>query len=150
MADITSLIMNAVTSSAGGINIPSNLKQQVLGGLSESVLGSLTQTVAKPGGIDLIKSLLTGKANAASSPITGLATNLFTNNILGKLNLGGSLNSSLSGLVPVVMGKLGGILKDQDGDGDVDFNDIILTLKGGSAKNSGSLLGGLLGKVLGR
>lgn len=53
-------------------------------------------------------------------------------------------------IMNAVTSSAGGILKDQDGDGDVDFNDIILTLKGGSAKNSGSLLGGLLGKVLGR
>lgn len=51
------------------------------------------------------------------------------------------------------MGKLSGILKDQDGDGDVDFADILLTLKGGgkatATKTGGGLLGGILGKVLG-
>ena len=51
------------------------------------------------------------------------------------------------------MGGLSGILKDQDGDGDVDFQDIIITLKGGNKtqaqKTGGGLLGGLLGKILG-
>ena len=46
------------------------------------------------------------------------------------------------------MGKLGGILKDQDGDGDVDINDILITLKGGN-KSSGSGLLGAATSILG-
>ena len=58
----------------------------------------------------------------------------------------GKLAPVLAGTIPVIMGKLGGILKDQDGDGDVDLNDIILTLKGGGKQQaSGALGGGLLG-----
>lgn len=143
MANITDIIKQAVASSAGNVSIPSNVKNQVLGGLSESIFGSLTQTAASAGGIEQIKSLLTGKANAASSPITALAGKLFTNNILDKLNLGGTTNNALSAIVPVVMGKLGGVLKDQDGDGDVDFQDILITLKGGTAPKTGGA--GILG-----
>ena len=48
------------------------------------------------------------------------------------------------------MGKLSGFLKDQDGDGDVDLNDIIISLKGGAGAGllgaATSLLGGLFGK----
>lgn len=151
MANISDIIAQAVSAASGKVEIPSNVKNQVLGGLSDSILGSLTQTASKPGGLDQIKSLLTGKAAAASSPITALAGNLFSNNILKKLNLGGALGASLSGLIPVVMGKLGGILKDQDGDGDVDINDILLTLKGGSAPKGNGVLGaaaGILGSFL--
>lgn len=49
------------------------------------------------------------------------------------------------------MGKLGGILSDKDGDGDVDLNDILLTLKGGSAPKGNGVLGaaaGILGSFL--
>lgn len=150
MASIQDIILQQVKSAAGNIEIPSNVKNQVLGGLSDSILGSLTQTAAKAGGVDLIKQLLTGKANAASSPITALATKLFTGNILSKLNLGSSTSSALSGLIPVVVGKLSSFIKDQDGDGDVDLNDILISLKGGSAASS-SLLGaaaGILGGIL--
>ena len=152
-ASILDLIKNQVAAQAGTVDIPAQAKNTVLNGLTDSIFGSLTQTVAKPGGVDLIKNLLTGKTAAASSPITALAGNMFNANILKKLNLGSLLNGKLAALVPAVMGGLSGILKDQDGDGDVDFQDIIITLKGGNKtqaqKTGGGLLGGLLGKILG-
>ena len=46
------------------------------------------------------------------------------------------------------MGSLGNIIKDQDGDGDIDFNDLIIALQGGSGGLLGaakSILGSLLG-----
>ena len=151
MASISDFILQQVKSATGNVNIPNNLQQQVLGGLSDSILGSLTQTVTKAGGVEQIRELLTGKTQAAESPITALAGSLFNNNILKKLNLG-ALGATLAGLIPGIMGKLGGILKDQDGDGDVDFNDLIIMLKGGNKGGAGllgaatSILGGLLGR----
>lgn len=149
MANISDFILQQVKAAAGNVQIPTNVKDQVLGGLSNSILGSLTQTAAKAGGLDEIKSLLTGKADAASSGITALAGQLFTSNVLSKLNLG-QVGATLSALIPGIMGKLSGFLKDQDGDGDVDINDVLLSLKGGSGSNllgaATSLLGGLFGK----
>lgn len=157
MASIADLITKQVLASAGNLQIPSEVKQNVLGGLSDSILGSLTQTATKPGGIDLVKSLLTGKTSAESSPITALAGKLFTNNILSKLNLSNVLKGSLLAAIPMVFSRLSGILKDQDGDGDVDLNDILITLKGGGQKQqsaAGSILGGaaksILGSLLGK
>ena len=148
MASILDLISGQVNAVAGKAAIPSAAKEQVLSGLSQSVLGSLTQTVGLQGGVDQIRDLLTGKVNAAKSPVTALAGNIFANDVLKKLNLG-KAGDSLMSLVPLVMGRLGNIIKDQDGDGDIDFNDLILTLKGG---NGGGLFGaakGILGSILG-
>lgn len=153
MASISDLIMQQVKSAVGGVQIPSNAQSQILNGMSNSVLGSLTQTVSKPGGVDAISALLTGKSNAATSPVTKLAGNLFKTNVLKNLNLGTSTNNSLMGLIPLVMGKLSNVIRDRDGDGDVDLNDIILSLKSsGSGAGAGvlgaatSILGGILGK----
>ena len=138
--NLSDFILKQVTASAGKVDIPSNLKEKVLGGMSDSIFGSLTQTATKAGGIDEIKNLLTGKTSAAKSSITDLATNLFTKNIVSKLNLG-NLGGTLTALIPGIMGKLGGILKDQDGDGDIDINDILITLKGGNKSTGSGLLG---------
>lgn len=152
MSAISDLILSQVKSATGGINIPANVKNQALSGLSESILGGLTQTAAKPGGLDLVKNLLTGKANAATSPVTGLAGKLFANNIAGKLGLNAATTGALTGLIPNILSKVSGFVKDQDGDGDVDINDILITLKGGKSGGSGilgaatSILGGILKK----
>ena len=135
MASISDIILGQVQSAAGNIQIPSNLQNTVLNGLSSSILGSLTQTATKAGGVSLLKDLFSGRTAASSSPVTALATNLFSNNVLSKLNLG-NLAGPLTAVIPVVMGKLGGVFKDQDGDGDVDFNDIILSLQGGGVKKA--------------
>ena len=148
--------MQQVKSVAGGVQIPSDIQNQVLGGLSSSVLGSLTQTATQPGGVDLIKNLLSGKTQAAASPVTALAGSLFNNNVLKKLGVGAALGSVLTGLIPKVMGGLSNIIQDRDGDGDVDLNDIILTLTGGGQRQQSagagilgaatSILGGLFKK----
>lgn len=157
MASLTDIIAQQVLASTGNIQIPSDIKKNVLGGLSDSILGSLTQTATKPGGLDLVKSLLTGKTAAEASPISALAGKLFTNNILSKLNLNNVLKGSLLAAIPLVFSKMSGILKDQDGDGDVDLNDILITLKGGGQKQqsaAGSILGNvgksILGSILGK
>jgi hypothetical protein len=157
MASLADLIAKQVLSSTGNIQIPAEVKQNVLGGLSESILGSLTQTATKPGGIDLVKNLLTGATSAESSPITALAGKIFNSNVLSKLNLSGVLKSSLLAAIPLILSRLSGVLKDQDGDGDVDLNDILITLKGGGQKqqtSSGSILGSvgksILGSLLGK
>ena len=157
MSQISDLILQQVKNAVGGVEVPSNVQETVINGLSSSILSSLTQTATSAGGVDAIKNLVTGKTSAAASPITALATKIFSGNVLSKLNLGSGLSGVLSGLIPTILGKVGGIIKDRDGDGDVELNDIILTLTGGgnaTAKKSGagilgaatSILGSILGK----
>lgn len=141
MSALTDLILSQVKANTSGIDVPSNVQNQVLNGLSESIFGSLTQTATKAGGLDQIKGLLTGKTAAASSPITALAGKLFANNIASKLGLNTATTGALTGAIPGIFTKMSGFIKDQDGDGDVDINDILITLKGGNASGKGSLLG---------
>ncbi|MBP5301643.1 MAG: hypothetical protein J6Y88_00155 [Bacteroidales bacterium] len=152
MANFQDILLQQVKKAAGNIEIPTNVQNTVLNGLSDSIFGSLTQTAMKAGGIDQITSLLTGKANAATSPVTALAGKLFTNNILSKLNLGSMLNGKLSALIPTIIAGLSSIIKDQDGDGDIDLQDVLITIKGGNKGGSrgGGLLGGILGGIFGR
>lgn len=145
---INDIIATAVKSASGSVQIPSNIQNQILGGLSESILGSLTQTATKAGGLDQLKDLFSGKANPANSAVTALASNMFTKNVLGKLNLDKALSGAMSGLVPAAMTKLSGLIKDQDGDGDVDINDILITLKGGAGKGILGAAAGILGSFL--
>lgn len=155
MASLSDLLAQQVASAASNVQIPSTAKNQVLNGLSESILGSLTKTATSAGGMNVLKDLFSGKQSAAQSPVTALAGKLFANNVLGKLGLSNSQNSALSGLIPTIVGKLSGLIKDMDGDGDVDLNDIILALSGAAPKksNAGSILGSaatsILGSILG-
>ena len=156
MSLISDIVLKQVQASAGSVSVPSNLQNQVFGGLSESILGGLTQTAQTPGGLDMLKQLFTGKSMAAAAPVSNIASQLFTGNVLKKLNLGSSTNSLLSGLIPSIVGKLSGVVKDQDGDGDVDLQDILIALtKGGSgagrASSGASILGAatsVLGSIL--
>ena len=142
MASIQDLILQSVKGAIGNVEIPSNVSNQVISGLSESILGGLTQTAAKPGGLEMVKALLTGKQAAASSPVTDLIGKIFTGGAAKQLNLGSALTGSLVALLPKMLGNLSGVFKDQDGDGDVDLNDILIALtKGGAAKSGGGLLG---------
>ena len=158
--NLSDIILQQVTKNVAGSNIqiPQNLQQQVLGGLSDSILGSLAKTATAPGGLEQIKGLLTGQADAAKSPVTALAGNIFNSNVLSKLKLGAA-GAALLAFIPKIMGGLKNIIKDQDGDGDVDLSGSILgsvlggVLGGGAASAQkpagGSVLGSIAGSVLG-
>ena len=145
---IADIIKQQVNSAAGGIQLPANVQNQVLGGLSDSILGSLTQTATSRGGVNVITDLLTGKTSAAKSPVTSLAGSLFAKNILKNLNLGSALNSSLTALIPTILGGVTKLFRDQNGDGKVDINDVIIAL--GGKIGGGGLFGNILGSIFRR
>ncbi len=146
MASIQDLILNAVKGSIGSVAVPSNMSNQVISGLSESILGGLTQTAVKPGGLEMVKALLTGKQAAATSPITALIGKIFSGGAAKKLGLGSALTAGIVALIPKILGNLSGVFKDQDGDGDVDLNDILIALSGKKTQaQPASTGGGLLG-----
>ncbi len=145
---ISDVIKQQVSSAVGGVQIPANVQNQVLGGLSDSILGSLTRTATSRGGVNIITDLLTGKTAPAKSPVTSLAGSIFTSNILKNLNLGKAANASLIALIPTILGGVTKLFKDQNGDGKVDINDVIIAL--GGKIGGGGLFGGLLGGLFKR
>ena len=85
MSFITDLIKEKAVDVLGGVSLPDNLKEQVLGGVSDSIFGSIKETAGKEGGIDQLVELFTGRESASSSPVTALAGNIFSSNIAKKL-----------------------------------------------------------------
>jgi len=132
--NINDIIMQQVASAAQNVNIPSNVKSQALGGLTEAVLGGLTKTAAQQGGADILKQILSGKSTSGSADIASMAAKIFAQGA-GK-NLDSATNSALAAAIPSILSGLSGGIKDMDGDGDVDINDIILALSGAQPKTA--------------
>lgn len=125
---------------AGNVSIPEDLKDKVLGGVSDSIFGSIKQKAQEEGGIEQLTSLFTGKEPAASSPVTALAGKLFSSGIAEKLGLSSSLVSTITPMIPKVLEVI------TSGKG-LDVNEIISEVgKEGVADmikdKAGSLLGG--------
>lgn len=125
---------------AGNVSIPEDLKDKVLGGVSDSIFGSIKQTAQEEGGIEQLTSLFTGKESAASSPVTALAGKLFSSGIAEKLGLSSSLVSTVAPMIPKVLEVI------TSGKG-LDINEIISEVGKDSVTDmlkdkAGSLLGG--------
>lgn len=141
MSQITDLILKQVQSAASG----SNLSSDVLGGLSDSIFGSVKEKAQSASGIEQITELFTGKTSAESSPITSLATQLFTKNIASKLGLDKTTANLATSMLPTIIGKL------TSKDSGLDLTSILSALGASAAGGSkGNLLGaatGILGKL---
>ena len=73
MSFLTDLIKEKASEVlANKISIPESIQEQVLGGIAESIFGSVKVTAGKEGGMDQLIELFTGREKATSSPVTQL------------------------------------------------------------------------------
>ena len=141
MSFITDLIKEkAGEVLANGISIPNDIKEQVLGGVADSIFGSVKETACKEGGIDQLIELFTGREEASSSPITALAGNIFSSDIAKKLGLSPTVINAIVPMISIIIQKFTSSNK-------IDINDLIAEVtKSGVADKlkdaAGSLLGG--------
>ena len=90
---------------ADKISIPEGIQEQVLGGISDSIFGSIKETAGKEGGIDQLIELFTGRQEVASSPVTALASNIFGSDIAKKLGLSPAIVNAIVPMIPVILKK---------------------------------------------
>ncbi|MBE6329818.1 MAG: hypothetical protein IJY54_06920 [Paludibacteraceae bacterium] len=151
MAGVADLIKKvAAEAAAGNIDIPDNLKEKVLGGVSDSIFDSIKKTAASNGGIEQITNLLSGETSASSSPITSMATQIFSSKVAPKLGLSSAVTSTITAMLPTVVDKL--IAAVSSGKDGFSIADIISAVSGGSGSSSSKAsilkgVGGLLGKL---
>ncbi|MBR0502910.1 MAG: hypothetical protein IJJ77_06670 [Paludibacteraceae bacterium] len=141
MSQISDLILKQVQSAAS----QSGLENNVLNGLSDSILNSLKQTAQTPNGIEQLTSLFTGNTSAESSPITKLASQIFSSQVAPKLGLNASSASTATSLLPTIISGLVALLTKK-GSG-IDLSSILSSL--GAAVSSKSTAGKLV-SVLGK
>lgn len=140
MSFITDLIKEkAGEVLVGGISIPDGIKEQVLGGVADSILGSVKETAGKDGGIDQLIELFTGRQEVSSSPITALAGNIFSSDIAKKLGLSPTIINAIIPMIPT-------IIQEFTSSNKIDINDLIAEVtKSGVADKLKDAAGGLLG-----
>lgn len=140
MSFITDLIKEkAGEVLSGGISIPEGIQEQVLGGVADSIFGSVKETAGKEGGIDQLLELFTGRQEAASSPVAALAGRIFSSDIAKKLGLSPTIVNAIVPMIPAIIQKFTSSDK-------IDVNDLIAEVtKSGVADKLKDAAGGLLG-----
>lgn len=141
MSFITDLIKEkAGEVLAGGISIPEGIQEQVLGGVADSIFGGVKETASKEGGIDQLIELFTGRQEASASPVTALASNIFSSQIAKKLGLSPTIINAIVPMIPVIIQKFTSSEK-------IDVNDLIAEVTKSEVADklkdaAGSFLGG--------
>lgn len=142
MSFITDLIKEkAGEVLAGKISIPEGMQEQVLGGIAESIFGGVKETASKENGVNELVELFTGRKSASVSPISELASNIFSSTIAKKLGLSPTIVNIIVPMIPKIIEKFTSSEK-------IDVNDLIseVTATGVTDKLkdvAGSFLGGL-------
>jgi hypothetical protein len=140
MSFLTDLIKEKATEVlADKISIPEGIQEQVLGGISDSIFGSIKETAGKEGGIDQLIELFTGRQEVANSPVTALAGNIFGSDIAKKLGLSPAIVNAIVPMIPVIIKKFTSSEK-------IDINDLISEVTAsGVADKLKDVAGGILG-----
>ena len=140
MSFLTDLIKEKATEVlADKISIPEGIQEQVLGGISDSIFGSIKETAGKEGGIDQLIELFTGRQEVATSPVAALAGNIFGSDIAKKLGLSPAIVNAIVPMIPVIIKKFTSSEK-------IDINDLISEVtKSGVADKLKDVAGGILG-----
>ena len=141
MSFLTDLIKEKASEVlAEKISIPEGIQEQVLGGVADSIFGSVKETAGKEGGIDQLIELFTGREKASSSPVAQLASSIFSSNIAKKLSLSPAIVNAIVPIIPVIIEKFTSIKK-------IDINDLIAEATAAGVTDklkdaAGSFLGG--------
>lgn len=140
MSFLTDLIKEKASEVlADKISIPGSIQEEVLGGVADSIFGSVKQTAGKEGGLDQLIELFTGRQAASSSPVTQLASNIFGSDIAKKLGLSPAIVNAIVPMIPVIIEKF-------TSGGKIDINDLISeATASGVADKLKDVAGGFLG-----
>lgn len=140
MSFLTDLIKEKASEVlADKISIPGSIQEEVLGGVSDSIFGSVKQTAGKEGGLDQLIELFTGRQAASSSPVAQLASNIFGTDIAKKLGLSPAIVNAIVPMIPVIIEKFTSSEK-------IDINDLISeATASGVADKLKDVAGGFLG-----
>ena len=141
MSFLTDLIKEKASEVlAEKISIPEGIQEQVLGGVADSIFGSVKETAGKEGGIDQLIELFTGREKASSSPVAQLASSIFSSNIAKKLSLSPAIVNAIVQMIPGIIEKFTSSKK-------IDINDLIAEATAAGVTDklkdaAGSFLGG--------
>ena len=141
MSFLTDLIKEKASEVlAEKISIPEGIQEQVLGGVADSIFGSVKETAGKEGGIDQLIELFTGREKASSSPVAQLASSIFSSNIAKKLSLSPAIVNAIVPMIPAIIEKFTSSKK-------IDINDLIAEATAAGVTDklkdaAGSFLGG--------
>ena len=141
MSFLTDLIKEKASEVlAEKISIPEGIQEQVLGGVADSIFGSVKETAGKEGGIDQLIELFTGREKASSSPVAQLASSIFSSNIAKKLSLSAAIVNAIVPMIPIIIEKFTSSKK-------IDINDLIAEATAAGVTDklkdaAGSFLGG--------
>ncbi|MBQ8443471.1 MAG: hypothetical protein IJX29_08945 [Bacteroides sp.] len=140
MSFLTDLIKEKATEVlADKISIPEGIQDEVLGGVADSIFGSVKETAGKEGGIDQLIELFTGRQEVTTSPVAQLASNIFGTDIAKKLGLSPAIVNAIVPMIPV-------ILKKFTSSGKIDINELISeAASSGVADKLKEAAGGFLG-----